>query len=75
MVILLKLFIEIESMRRLHGIGITGIKVHWEVQKGFVICTMIVLHLFVIRRDLKSSNILLDEDYEKIAEFGVARFA
>ncbi|KAI5384691.1 hypothetical protein KIW84_071631 [Lathyrus oleraceus] len=24
-------------------------------------------------RDLKSSNILLDEDYEKIAEFGVAR--
>lgn len=56
-------------------IGIGGTRLLWETPKGIA-----YLHHDgsppIIRRDIKTSDILLDEDYEpKIADFGIAKLA
>lgn len=66
-----------------HLFGSIGTKLSWPVRKKIALGTargLAYLHHgaqpSIIHRDIKGSNILLDEDFEpKVADFGLAKFA
>nr|CAD1826142.1 unnamed protein product [Ananas comosus var. bracteatus] len=58
--------------RRKSSIGTHSSGSLWEPHKAWLICTMTAVH--ALHRDVKSSNILLDKDYEAhLTDFGIAK--